>query len=183
MYSLLKGKPPMSGLTIDGAFDKVKNFEIPRIDKVVADVPEPIGDLIEHLLKKDPEQRIQTALALTNRIEALEQELKSYSEAKTYIVPESDSKDTDFSTGESSPGPVSSATRISKPLVGKQATAMSQQDSSNNATMDSADSESSAEAVMRQPDYFSPVTEQVRKKVHDEEELSLIHISEPTRPY
>lgn len=181
MYTLFSGKPPYAGLSVEQTIEHLTKRQVPRIDTVISDIPEPIADLIHQLIEKDPEKRIPTALALLNRIDTVTHELKSYAEAKTSIVSESSSDELEVSSiiggKPKAAEPDDGKTRMSKPASVPEETRLSKKrkdDGKGQAgrspdTVATASRDDDLGSVSRQPDYFSPVTDQVRKKRSEDE--------------
>ena len=174
MYTLFSGKPPYAGMSVEQTIERLTKHQVPRIETVIDDIPEPIADLIHQLIEKDPEKRIPTALALLNRIDTVTQELKSYAEAKTSIVSESNSDELEiFSRVVREPQaakPGDDKTRMSKPASSPEKTRLSKKREPSKKgrgraldTVATASRDDDLGSVSRQPDYFSPVTDQVRK--------------------
>ncbi len=83
MYTLLGGKPPFSGNSVEESMRNLTRVPAPRISRIAPDVPKLLDDLVAQLLEKNPEQRIQTALSLYHQLKQAEQHLKDTSQAIT----------------------------------------------------------------------------------------------------
>jgi serine/threonine protein kinase len=99
LYALLTGKPPFSAESVEETVRKVVSAQILPIQKVVHDIPIPFATVINDLIRKDPDDRIQTAQALIHRLDDVRKLLVESAEAKTYIV--ADDPDTDFKLKDS----------------------------------------------------------------------------------
>ncbi|HXD86079.1 MAG TPA: serine/threonine-protein kinase [Urbifossiella sp.] len=70
-YFLLCGKPPFPGGT---TADKVRRHQLEQptpIEKLRADLPPPVAEIVNRLLAKDPNQRIATAAGVAARLDGL----------------------------------------------------------------------------------------------------------------
>ena len=83
LFTLLSGKPPFSGNSIEESFRNLTRVPAPNIRSIVPDVPPEIDELIRKMMEKKPEKRIATAQAALHQINEAEERLKNYSEAKT----------------------------------------------------------------------------------------------------
>jgi serine/threonine-protein kinase len=95
MFTLLTRRTPFSGGSLPQVIHKLKYEEAPSVRRFAPDVPEELDQLIAELLRKEPQQRVATALALANRLRAMEHALSnrvvdsvSDHEAETRIGPE-----------------------------------------------------------------------------------------------
>jgi serine/threonine protein kinase len=71
LYACFAGRPPFAGRTLTQVIDSLRQESPPRIDLFAPDLPEEIAELIHDLLKKRPEDRPPTALAVMNRMKAI----------------------------------------------------------------------------------------------------------------
>jgi serine/threonine-protein kinase len=71
LYACFAGRPPFAGRTLTQVIDSLRQESPPRIDLFAPDLPEEIAELIHDLLKKRPEDRPPTALAVMNRLKAI----------------------------------------------------------------------------------------------------------------
>ena len=83
LFTLLAGKPPFSANSVEASLRNLTRVPAPHIEKLVPDVPKDLDKLINKLMEKRPENRIQTAQALLHRIEEIETKLRDDSEAQT----------------------------------------------------------------------------------------------------
>lgn len=83
MYALLAGRPPFTANSLEESMRNLTKVPAPRIIRLAPDVPEALDDLIDRLLAKKPEDRIQTALSLYHQLKQVEQDLLHTSQAKT----------------------------------------------------------------------------------------------------
>jgi serine/threonine-protein kinase len=72
MFTLLTRRSPFQGGTLAQVVHRLKYEEAPPVRRFAPQVPEPLDQLIGELLRKDPQQRVATALALANRLRAME---------------------------------------------------------------------------------------------------------------
>lgn len=83
LFTLLSGKPPFSGNSIEESFRNLTRVPPPNISSIVPDIPHEVDLLIRRMMEKKPEKRIATAQAALHQINQAQQLLKNYSEAKT----------------------------------------------------------------------------------------------------
>ena len=70
LFELLTGQPPFTGATYQAILVKRFTTDAPRVRSVRSDVPPAYDDTIARSLKRDPEQRIQTAHAFAYALAA-----------------------------------------------------------------------------------------------------------------
>ena len=75
LYAVLTGRPPFVGRTIFEVVAALKNDPPTPIRRLAPDTPEEFENIVLQLLHKDPQQRIPTALAVSNRLKAMEHAL------------------------------------------------------------------------------------------------------------
>jgi serine/threonine protein kinase len=75
LYALLTGRPPFAGKTIVQVISALKNDPAIPVCRLAPDTPEEFENIVMQLLEKDPAKRIPTALALSNRLKAMEHAL------------------------------------------------------------------------------------------------------------
>ena len=75
LYALLTGRPPFAGKTIVQVITALKNDPAIPVCRLAPDTPEEFESIVMQLLEKDPAKRIPTALALSNRLKAMEHAL------------------------------------------------------------------------------------------------------------
>jgi serine/threonine-protein kinase len=85
LYTLLAGKPPFTSNSFEESLKKLTRVPAPPITELVANIPESVDGLLQKLMVKDPEKRIQTAQALLFKLDEIEQELIETSQAKTRV--------------------------------------------------------------------------------------------------
>ena len=83
MFTLLSGRPPFSGNSIEESLRNLTRVPAPSIQSVVPSIPSEIDTIISRLMEKKPEKRIATALAVHHKLSEIEELLKGSSEAKT----------------------------------------------------------------------------------------------------
>ncbi|HWZ27634.1 MAG TPA: protein kinase [Gemmatimonadales bacterium] len=71
LFELLTGRLPLDGATVMALFAKVLSEDPPRPSTVVAGVPPALDELIAQLLAKRPEDRVESAAILHERLQAL----------------------------------------------------------------------------------------------------------------
>lgn len=75
LFALLARRPPFVGPNLPNIFHKLRNEEAPPVRRFAPQTPLELDLLIQQLLKKDPAERIPTALALSNRLKAMQHAL------------------------------------------------------------------------------------------------------------
>ncbi|MFO7906421.1 MAG: protein kinase domain-containing protein [Planctomycetota bacterium] len=72
MFALLVGHPPFASSTAPEVLHKLRYEKTPSIRRNVPEIPSELELIITQLLEKDPARRIATALAVANRLKAME---------------------------------------------------------------------------------------------------------------
>lgn len=72
LYALLAGHPPFVSRSVGDVMHKLKHEEPTPVRRLVPAVPEEFDSIISQMLEKDPQHRIATALAVANRLKAME---------------------------------------------------------------------------------------------------------------
>ncbi len=75
LYALLTGRPPFVGRTVYEVISALQKDPPVAVRRLAPDTPAEFENIILQLLHKDPQQRIPTALALANRLKAMEHAL------------------------------------------------------------------------------------------------------------
>ena len=75
LYALLAGRPPFVGRTVYEVIAALQKEPPVPLRRLAPDTPAEFENIILQLLQKDPQQRIPTALALANRLKAMEHAL------------------------------------------------------------------------------------------------------------
>jgi serine/threonine-protein kinase len=75
LYALLTGKPPFAGKSVIEVVTALQKDKPVPVRRLAPDTPEEFEKIIQQLLEKDPNKRIPTALALANRLKAMEHAL------------------------------------------------------------------------------------------------------------
>jgi serine/threonine-protein kinase len=75
LYALLTGRPPFVGRTVFEVIAALQKQAPVPVRRLAPDTPAEFENIILQLLHKDPQQRIPTALALANRLKAMEHAL------------------------------------------------------------------------------------------------------------
>ena len=86
MFTLLCKRPPFTGKSIPELLHKLRYEDPPLVRRFAHDVPRELEEIISQLLEKDPDDRIPTALALANRLKAMQHGLM----AETVVDPDAD---------------------------------------------------------------------------------------------
>ncbi|MCA9263615.1 MAG: serine/threonine protein kinase [Planctomycetales bacterium] len=75
LFAMLAGRPPFIGKSLPEVIHKVR-YELPvPISRFATDVPTGLEQLLDQLLRKDPTQRVPTALAVSKRLQAIRDEM------------------------------------------------------------------------------------------------------------
>lgn len=80
MFTLLARRTPFAGGSLPQVIHKLKYEEAPSVRRFAPDTPEELDHLIAELLRKDPQQRVATALVLANRLRAMQHALQTRTE-------------------------------------------------------------------------------------------------------
>ena len=72
LFALLTGRPPFASRTAAEVIHKLHYEEALPVRRLAPDTPEEFEQIIAQLLEKDPAKRIATALAVGNRLKAME---------------------------------------------------------------------------------------------------------------
>lgn len=75
LFTLLARRPPFVGPNLPQMFHKLRYEEAPPVRRFAPQTPVELDLIIQQLLKKEPSQRIPTALALANRLRAMQHAL------------------------------------------------------------------------------------------------------------
>ncbi|MFO0915555.1 MAG: serine/threonine-protein kinase [Pirellulales bacterium] len=71
IYALLTGRPPFTGKSVVEVIHKVQRDAPVPPEKLVDDLPAEMNRIVLQLLEKDPQKRLPTALAVSNRLQAM----------------------------------------------------------------------------------------------------------------
>ncbi|ADB18547.1 serine/threonine protein kinase [Pirellula staleyi DSM 6068] len=75
LHALLCGKPPFHGRSLPEVLERLRKEPPIPIRRLAPDTPEELESIILQLLEKDPSKRIPTAVAVANRLKAMEHAL------------------------------------------------------------------------------------------------------------
>jgi serine/threonine-protein kinase len=75
MFTLLTRRTPFSGGNLPQVIHKLRYEEAPSVCRFAPDTPAELDQIIAELLRKEPQQRVATALVLANRLRAMEHAL------------------------------------------------------------------------------------------------------------
>lgn len=163
LYSLLSGRPPFSGNSVEESLRNLTRVPAPNIGSVVPEVPRELDELLQKLMAKRPEERIATAQALLYKIEDIETQLLETAQAKTFeAAPRKDDETFDIAT------PAQIVTEVNTPASVKNKSAEHRASvaapSASNPTVDSSadESDSATTSSGRKIDYFNTVTDHIR---------------------
>ena len=96
MYALTTGKPPFASSTLAKVLSDLRHTEPIPLSRQVPQVPPEFDDIVMHLLQKEPEKRMATALALAKHLRAMEHAINRKATVEQEPTPES--AQTKFST-------------------------------------------------------------------------------------
>ncbi len=88
LHALLTGKPPFTGKTVLDVMQQLRSEKPIPVRRLCPEAPEELETIILQLLEKDPQKRIPTAIALANRLKAMEHALSL--ETRIGLTPEED---------------------------------------------------------------------------------------------
>jgi serine/threonine protein kinase len=71
LFEMVAGRVPFDGPDFYTIFDQHLESTPPRLDVLEANCPQTLGDLVEHLLQKKPQDRPQKAAEVAERLEAI----------------------------------------------------------------------------------------------------------------
>ena len=72
MYALVTGKPPFAAPTLAKVLSDLRHAEPISLSRHAPQVPPEFDGIVMHLLQKEPDKRMATALALANHLRAME---------------------------------------------------------------------------------------------------------------
>lgn len=75
LHALLAGRPPFAGRNLPEVLERLRKEPPIPIRRLAPDTPEELENIILQLLEKDPAKRIPTAVAVANRLKAMEHAL------------------------------------------------------------------------------------------------------------
>lgn len=75
LYALLAGRPPFAAKSLPEVIHRLRFEEPIPIHRLAPDTPDEFAQIIDQLLAKDPQKRIATAVAVANRLRAMEHAL------------------------------------------------------------------------------------------------------------
>ena len=75
LYALLAGKPPFAGKSLTEVIHNLMQEKPIAVRRLAPDTPAELEAIVLQLLEKDPQKRIPTAIAVANRLKALEHAL------------------------------------------------------------------------------------------------------------
>ncbi|MBN2295437.1 MAG: response regulator [Pirellulales bacterium] len=94
LYECLAGHPPFAGDTVGAVLHQHMTSQVPELRSMGLDIPRPLDELIQRLLRKDPRDRYQTAEAVLKDMEGIVASLRSGTVGTTYVVGSHDRRPT-----------------------------------------------------------------------------------------
>jgi hypothetical protein len=88
LYALLCGRPPFGGKSVVEVVAALKNERPIPIRRLAPETPQAFEEIIDQLLEKEPQRRIPTAMALANRLKAMEHALSIETRVESADEPE-----------------------------------------------------------------------------------------------
>ena len=180
MYTLLSGRPPFSGNSVEESLKNLTSVPAPRVVERAPDVPAELDDLIAQLMQKKPDDRVPTAQALLHRIESLETMLRDYSVAETAerppVIPADETSEIESPATSAGPISKSAMTKLKgNTEVEPERRSKDSQKRENKSGPKKAAPVTKAEKTVAEPrkvkldsgtqiDYFNTVTEQQRRR-------------------
>lgn len=173
MFTLMSGKPPFSANSVEESLRNLTRVPAPHISNVVPDVPKEVDSLIQKLMAKRPEERIQTAQALIHQIEKTEGLLLESSQARTVHADPGEQRDDTFEVAH--PGDVATRANTGTGKKGKSSAPKHAAEPTVEFTgVDSQKNQLGASA--REIDYFNTVTDQIRQREgFEKQDESIFH--------
>ncbi|NLF72616.1 MAG: serine/threonine protein kinase [Candidatus Anammoximicrobium sp.] len=188
LYALLSGKPPFAGGSVTAVIDRVRT-ETPRPLQLAApQTPQELDDIVAHLLKKNPEERVATPQLLANLLQAMRHALLLQEEAAaksaaaleagegTTIVGDVEDLPDPKTAGAAKPPHAEGTLTENSAAAPKRPTELAPQaaDASLNETVEyTLEEQSVAESAAERKTHFTPVSERdwrsVLEKVGDED--------------
>ncbi len=151
MFTLLSRRTPFSGGNLPQVIHKLKYEEAPSVRRFAAETPEELDQIIAELLRKEPQQRVATALVLANRLRAMEHALSTRDsgkvpphEADTRVGPPQSSADCPTQASVATPHP---PTKISPTFADNTTSNKSKNYSWNDATIVTSGTQASGEGT------------------------------------
>ena len=87
LYEMLTGRVPFGGQTMTDVLASILMLEPPSLSQSAPDAPEELQRIVHHALRKDKEERYQTAAELLIDLKALKQELEFETRRGGYLSP------------------------------------------------------------------------------------------------
>ncbi len=158
LFTLLAGRPPFTANSVEESLRNLTRVPAPHIGKIVPEVPRDLDNLINKLMEKSPEKRIQTAQALLYQLEEIEAKLRDDSEAQTaqQPIPKMTLDDTFDVANPHTKENTSVLEKRKKPKVSAAAKAT--------VEFTDHDVDQNSSPTGAKVDYFNTVTDHVRKK-------------------
>ena len=86
LFECLAGHPPFGGDTVGAVLLTHMTSHVPELRAAGLDIPRPLDELIQRLLRKDPRDRYQTAEAVLLDLEGIAASLRSGAAESAYVV-------------------------------------------------------------------------------------------------
>lgn len=86
LYALIAGRPPFAGKSLTEVIHNLMQEKAVALRRLAPDTPEELESIIMQLLEKDPAKRIPTAIAVANRLKAMEHALSVETREQPAVV-------------------------------------------------------------------------------------------------
>jgi serine/threonine protein kinase len=117
LYALLTGKPPFAAGTMVEVINALQNDQPVSVSRLAPGTPEELDNIILQLLEKDPQKRIPTALAVANRLQAMEHGLSLETRIMGPSEPVSAAEDVQIQVTPRKTEPIDFGSRPTTPLA------------------------------------------------------------------
>jgi serine/threonine-protein kinase len=122
LYALIAGRPPFAGKSLTEVIHNLMQEKAVPLRRLAPDTPEELESIVMQLLEKDPAKRIPTAIAVANRLKAMEHALSVETREQPAVTDEDEFTlqplDDAPLSSRTTPNQVSGSPTIDMPLTG-----------------------------------------------------------------